>query len=399
MRIDDDTYTSSNSVHVFKTSSGISSATPSVDELTVGKVVERSDVTRNHVYLLGNLPFRNCSSYACTATETRVSNASSAFVQNYRRYYTKVYDGPHMHGRGFLTGPPLNSYSTSYYKAISNAYSNLKGASLDSAVFTLEMGKSIEMIASRASSMFLFLKNLKRGNVRRAVEALGMTTNIRNSARDLSGSYLEFVFGWAPLMQDIVSAVEVLREPELRLPVVQTVGFSSDTFSDSDSITVRNTYPFYSGSGHHVNRAVTDEIFHRCKLIYTVGDPDAIRLTKLGLNNPLSVAWELMPYSFLIDYFFNLGDMLDQFTAQAGYNFVTGSITSTINSVQINEAIPFSDTPRITLSGEGSLAERHYFRTSRTKLTSGPAVLPTFSMPTSFKQAFNMAALIAQRAF
>jgi hypothetical protein len=47
-------------------------------------------------------------------------------------------------------------------------------------------------------------------------------------------------------------------------------------------------------------------------------------LETLGLLNPLSLAWELLPYSFVIDWFLPIGDYLAATTASAGMTWVNG---------------------------------------------------------------------------
>jgi hypothetical protein len=40
--------------------------------------------------------------------------------------------------------------------------------------------------------------------------------------------------------------------------------------------------------------------------------------SRLGLINPASVAWELVPFSFVVDWFTGFGSYLDSFTELAG---------------------------------------------------------------------------------
>jgi hypothetical protein len=40
----------------------------------------------------------------------------------------------------------------------------------------------------------------------------------------------------------------------------------------------------------------------------------------LGLINPAVVAWELVPFSFLVDWFIPVGKFLDSWTDQLGYD-------------------------------------------------------------------------------
>ena len=49
-----------------------------------------------------------------------------------------------------------------------------------------------------------------------------------------------------------------------------------------------------------------------------VSNPNVLLANRLGLLNPISVAWELVPFSFLIDWFVPVGNYLDSFTDFVG---------------------------------------------------------------------------------
>lgn len=44
-------------------------------------------------------------------------------------------------------------------------------------------------------------------------------------------------------------------------------------------------------------------------------------------------AWELIPYSFIVDYFVNIGDLLEAFKGQNSRRILAGSITTTTDTV------------------------------------------------------------------
>jgi hypothetical protein len=41
---------------------------------------------------------------------------------------------------------------------------------------------------------------------------------------------------------------------------------------------------------------------------------DLALASQLGVVNPASIAWELIPFSFIVDWFLNVGDFLNQFS-------------------------------------------------------------------------------------
>jgi hypothetical protein len=60
---------------------------------------------------------------------------------------------------------------------------------------------------------------------------------------------------------------------------------------------------------------------------YSITNRVAAEAAKNGLLDPLSVAWEITPFSFLLDYVFSIGKCIDSVTAFAGKEFISGTYT------------------------------------------------------------------------
>jgi len=50
-------------------------------------------------------------------------------------------------------------------------------------------------------------------------------------------------------------------------------------------------------------------------------------LNRLGLLNPVSLAWELVSWSFVVDWVVPIGPMFQALTAPAGLSFVDGTVS------------------------------------------------------------------------
>ena len=99
-------------------------------------------------------------------------------------------------------------------------------------------------------------------------------------------------------------------------------------------------------------------------------NPNLYLLQQLGLLNPASIAWELVPYSFVLDWFSNIGQVLGQFTAFAGLD--TSRVSWTYKSaMQRREWITYS--PENVIQYDGPTFNSYCLQ----RFVGIPTVLPT----------------------
>jgi len=178
------------------------------------------------------------------------------------------------------------------------------------------------MIEKRAFQLVHCLRALAKRDLKSALwylapEAKGsvkrrrLTPPVSEKQKKLSfvaDTFLEFHFGWEPLVQDIYDAASVLSEPVMDLRV---------TGRGKDIRELRG-----SGISPGVWRNEGVQIYEAKAYVtgfIRVTNPNVGLLAQLGLANPLSLAWELVPYSFVVDWFVNVSDYLEQFDESLGY--------------------------------------------------------------------------------
>lgn len=61
-----------------------------------------------------------------------------------------------------------------------------------------------------------------------------------------------------------------------------------------------------------------------------ISDPRVWALRQVGLYSPASIAWDLVPLSFFVDYFVPIGNMIEAASATDGYTFSESSKTITV---------------------------------------------------------------------
>jgi len=202
----------------------------------------------------------------------------------------------------------------------------------------LEAGQSVGQILSHVSSIASSIHAIRRGDVAGAAKALGVSIDakgankIKRRAKQAADRWLELHFGWVPLVQDIGSSIDILQgtgKSSTSLVRQKTgAGFSGNSYSTSGS---GINWPYYDDvhdslnwSGGAVMRGMVG-----------VENPNVAIANQMGFVNPLSVAWEAVPFSFVADWFSNVGQCLSAMTDFWGYQLHNGS-TSVLSTTVRN---------------------------------------------------------------
>jgi hypothetical protein len=201
----------------------------------------------------------------------------------------------------------------------------------------LEARESIGMIESRAFQLTRSLIALRKGQFSKAITTLGVpdTKPLRNKlsrAKSVGNQWLELHFGWVPAIEDIHNSVETLSKTD----------FGSRHLKSSGSVAAR--YQARSGSDvvfSSVNTNLKVRANHRGSI--QVSNPNAFLANQMGVVNPLSVAWEAVPYSFVVDWFTNVGQCLSAMTDFVGLNLDNAFTTYCIEGSGSYEQVHFAD--------------------------------------------------------
>lgn len=199
-----------------------------------------------------------------------------------------------------------------------------------------EWRQSASMTGNRLGQLTEAARALRRGRPFEFFEALGQlhkaprNTPKKSKPEKAGDLWLEYWFGWVPLVSDIYSSVKIL-EGSVQVPVKVKVRHSS----------LNSLYDTSSNHGTGNNQWRYREKFRyktRCQMgvKLRVTNPNLYRASQLGLVNPASVAWELIPFSFVIDWFYPVGAFLSSWTDTLGLTFEDAYTTSSSHYTEGN---------------------------------------------------------------
>lgn len=140
--------------------------------------------------------------------------------------------------------------------------------------------------------------------------------------KKLADLYLEYIYGLKPLMDDVYTGYRALQEGGLKDLVLSSRGTAQRTIFEKEG-------PLKPGSTcYFKSLSKTADVKVTCTLNASL-DPNhqGLRLlNRVGLLNPLGLTWDLIPYSFVVDWFVPIGPVLYALSAPAGLNFLGGSV-------------------------------------------------------------------------
>lgn len=181
-------------------------------------------------------------------------------------------------------------------------------------------------VAKRMMQLAQSALALKRGNWKQFKKHLGLSKTLKKPGahkfEDIPGLWLEYSFGWVPLYSDIYTILnKTFEPPSLKVKAVHKSDRTIDIHRRS------NTYDQVGIKTYKTRVTCTADV--------QVDVPALAAISQYGLNNPAAVAWELVPYSFVVDWFLPVGDYIEQMGATAGLKVSNFSSTLTADYILV----------------------------------------------------------------
>jgi len=223
----------------------------------------------------------------------------------------------------YLTRPPapsLEDISKVDNKARTRMASQVAGIqhSFQGGVFLGELGEAIQQIRHPLKSLTEGLSSyLKHASSRASKQR---TIPRRNKA--VADTWLEFQYGWLPLIQDIKDGAKALANLAYRPPRRRAYANAAEPISSSSSegsVTIGGSTFTYL-----IKNEVKLSAIYRAVVSLPSDRQTAIDDFGVGFRSFVPTVWNLIPYSFIADYFTNIGDIADSLSINySGVRFAT----------------------------------------------------------------------------
>lgn len=198
-------------------------------------------------------------------------------------------------------------------KLIGRLQDLVQGSDFNLGIALGELGDTVGLIGDTAGRMAGALGAARNGQFGKAADYLFSGTKRRRKPghKDLPGgkptskmladNWLELQYGWLPLLKDVEAGAQMLAH-HLNVPLRKSYRVSMR----KELMTTRNTQVGYNSLHRAIGKGLK---VHRKSIIARIEEAGSIPQL-LGLTNPELVAWELVPYSFVADWFIPIGDWL-----------------------------------------------------------------------------------------
>jgi hypothetical protein len=209
-------------------------------------------------------------------------------------------------------------------RALIKARNKLKSSDINLGVAFAERKLTARLVGDTTVRLAKSLRQLRRGEIRSAMRTLG----IANGKREPRGGsvpqkWLELQYGWKPLLSDVYGACDALSKRDKKDWSVVAKGSARSTKVLLLGCKLGEA-PFYYSGANVVTR------IERGAFVRIDAQPAnevLISLGALGLTNPALIAWELVPFSFVVDWFLPIGGWLESLDATLGFQ-ILGCSTS-----------------------------------------------------------------------
>jgi hypothetical protein len=269
-------------------------------------------------------------------------------------------------------------------RALNKLYEKVKNMDVNIGQILAESRQTATLIAGTAVRVAQIIHKLRQGDL---AGATGLA--FPGNAGATANAFLAWQYGVKPLLQDIDGMMKHLASPDRNIvfDIVsrKTVEIEPETLQAGNGSLGGNSYLTMSGSVTTVYKARVQ-----------ITNRNQTELVNIGLLNAPVLAWELLPYSFVIDWFLPIGGFLNNLDAFVGLEVISCHRTTILKrDVTLRRNFGGTDGDGYVVPSFNEAATFRQTEVTRDVLPTVPELpFVSFKNPLGYEHAANALALI-----
>lgn len=311
--------------------------------------------------------------------------------------------------RGFGPAPGQHWYDYSltiprddgYNRCLSKLWDEVKQSEVSLNTTIGEGRETLAMLSSVRGSALRLLHDLRSPRrLLRSLRSLGRELT-NNPLQSVGSVWLGWSVGWKPLLSDLENLSNHILSAKAESIVFEAKARSSWQFEDAIFDGISN---YYWDGVRGKSETLRYSHRHHMSMKYSIKDLNQYEVWRAGLTVRPTLAWELTTLSFVVDYFYNMGQLLELLEASCfnnGIEFVSGYYTETSKEERTFGLNWTTDRPvdpngNITAYSANYRGRKVIITKSRSLLAAFPTpVLPVVKIPKASTPLLNIAALLS----
>lgn len=220
----------------------------------------------------------------------------------------------------YVTAPELTVATTPQWmvdSSLTKALLKLREGSVNLGTALAESRACGDHLARTVNKIARAVNDFRRKNPKKVWDRIK-----RGGAHNASSSWLELQYGWTPLMNDIVGSAIAVDEAWSDPLADTSISVNGREYEERDIFIEPNP-----DNPRILGWRGTEKVCSQTILQYRLDNDFYVMFSSLGLVNPAEIAWELVPYSFVVDWFLPMGDWFSAMSADFGWRWQQGCST------------------------------------------------------------------------
>lgn len=307
----------------------------------------------------------------------------------------------------------LNQYASERSIAIAKAWSNVSKAEIQALASLGELPETVEWLKSIYTRAARVIKAVKARNVSRIVESLTVPSKPKKVKKKklpkkalpsdkelkalplIGNTWLEYRYALRPLIFEMQQAIAALQAT-----IAKGTRFTSRGFHEKQDSTITTKRLNTGWVDLDRQLTITRSSNYRAGVLTMIEDDINSIMAIWGLDQLPETVYELTPFSFILDWFFNVGSIIGAWSPKASLTTLTSWIVEQhliSMRLRFGSVLPV-DSPGVDWrTAEISNADEYYYRwdtTIKRRLTlPDRPILPTFNLRLDLAKVADLAAI------